>query len=164
MLGCAALLAGCGFRPLYGRRNGQPSPAQRELAAIDVALLPDRAGQLLRQALQQRFDGPGYALAKQYTLSVSFGIVGDATNIQQDSTPTRLRQIGTATWTLKRLDTANTLVTNGSARSLDGVNIIDQQYFAADLAGEAATRRIAENVADQMTLQIASYFARLGTS
>ena len=38
--------------------------------------------------------------------------------------------------------------------------MIDQQYFAADLEGETATKRITETVADQITLQIASFFAR----
>ncbi len=162
----AALLAlsGCGFHPLYAKLNGHPSVAQAALGTIDVGLIPERPGQLLRQALQRRFDGPGMALAKRYTLSVSFGIAADAINIQQDTTPTRLREIGTATWSLKALDTTNTLVTSGVARSIDGLSIIDQQYFAADLESETVQRRIAENVADQITLQVASFFARRGSA
>ncbi len=151
-------LSACGFRPLYAPQ-GTASGPQQELAAIDVALIPDRPGQLLRQALQQRMDR-GSAVAKRYTLSVSFGIAGDAISIQRDSTATRVRQVATATWSLKALDPARTLVTNGTARALDGVNVIDQQYFAADLEGETATKRITETVADQITLQIASFFAR----
>ena len=163
LLGAAGGLAGCGFHPLYATRNGQSSPAQLELAAIDVGIIPDRPGQLLRQALQARFEGSGMALAKRYALSVSYGVAGDPISVQRDSTPTRLREIGTAQWTLKQLDPASTLVTSGTARSLDGVNIIDQQYFAADLEGEAAQHRLAENIADQITLQLASYFTRRRT-
>ena len=160
LAGLAASLAGCGFHPLYATRDGETSPAQRELGAIDIGLIPDRSGQLLRQALQQRFEGSGLALAKRYTLSISYGVAGDAINVQRDTTPTRLRQFGTAAWTLKKLDPQNTLVTNGTARSLDGINILDQQYFAADIESEASQRRLAENIADQITLQLASYFAR----
>ena len=158
MLGTMALSA-CGFHPLYAPRGATASGPQQELAAIDVSLIPDRPGQLLRQALQQRLDHDS-AVAKRYTLEVSFGVAGDAIGIQRDSTSTRVRQVATATWSLKALDPAHTLVTNGTARALDGVNIIDQQYFAADLEGETATKRITETVADQITLQIASYFAR----
>ena len=158
LLFSAALLTGCGFHPLYGSAFSGGGP-QAEIAAIDVPIIPDRPGQILRQALQQRFD-QGQGVAKRYILTVSLGIAGDAIAIQRDSTATRVRQVATATWTLKALDPASTLVTSGTARALDGVNIIDQQYFAADLEGETATRRIIDTVADQITQQIASFFAR----
>ena len=159
VVGMAAAVSACGFHPVYAVRNGT-SPAQHALGLIDVALLPDRAGQLLRQALQQRLANPGEALAKRYELSVAYGITSDSIAVQQDSTTSRIRQTGTANWTLKMLDPSNTLVTSGTARTLDGVNVIDQQYFEADLASEAALRRIADAIASQITLQLASYFAR----
>ena len=154
----SAGLSGCGFRPVYGPGGAAGGP-QTELAAIDVALIPDRAGQLLRQFLQQRLDR-GEGVVKRYSLSVSYYIAADAIAIQTDSTSTRIRDIGNATWTLKALNPAQTTIVNGTARALDGVNVIDQQYFAADLAGEAAIRRIGEAIANQITLQIASYFTR----
>jgi LPS-assembly lipoprotein len=160
--GVAVGLSGCGFRPVYATR-GTASGAQRELAEVDVALIPERGGQLLRQFLQQRFDR-GDAVAKRFTLSVSYGVAGDTIGVQQDSSTTRTRLTGTGTWYLKQLNPAQTVVTSGVARALDGVNIIDQQYFAADLEGETAGRRIAEAIADQITLQIASYFDRHPTA
>ncbi len=150
-------VAACGFRPLYGTSSG--TGPQRELAAIDVALLPDRSGQLLREALQQRLDH-GEGLAKRYMLSVSYGVAGDSIGIQRDSTATRVREVATASWSLKAMDPAQTVITTGTARALDGVNIIDQQYFAADLEGETATLRVTETVANQIVQQIASFFAR----
>ena len=153
-----ALVAGCGFHPLYETQANGRLPRQ-DLAAIDVELIPDRPGQLLRQALQQRLDH-GEEMPKRFTLSVSFGVAGESLGIQRDTSSTRLRETATATWTLKALDPARTVVTNGTARALDGVNILDQQYFAADLEGETATKRITETVADEITEQIASYFAR----
>ena len=162
LLGLGLVVSGCGFHPLYGVRtaNGSVSLAQHDLGLIDIPVIPDRAGQLLRQALQQRMTSPTEASAKQYQLSVSFGITADLVSVQQDTTITRLRETGAATWTLKRLDPSNTIVTSGTARSLDGLNIIDQEYFEADLAGETVQKRIAEAVADRITIQIASYFKR----
>ncbi len=156
--GALAGLSGCGFHPLYasGGRGGGP---QRDLGAIDVSLIPERGGQLLRQALQQRFDR-GDGIAKRFTLSVSYGVAGDSIGVQQDSSTTRIRLGGTGTWYLKALTPAQTVVVSGVARALDGVDVIDQQYFASDLEGETAARRLADAIADQITLQIASYFSR----
>jgi LPS-assembly lipoprotein len=159
LLGAAACLSGCGFRPVYAPRAGLPGGSQTELAAINVALIPERNGQLLRQSLQQLLDREDLAVAKRYDLSVSFGISGTSVGIQSDSSVTRLRLIGTGTWTLKRLDPARSLVTNGVARSLDGFDILDQQYFAADMENESAQRRVADALAEEITLQLASYFS-----
>ena len=158
-------LAGCGFHPVYGSGGGVSSGAAYDLATVDVALIPNRSGQLVRQALQQRFYGTGdEAPAKQYQLVVSFGVAGAAISEQSDSSITRLRQLGSANWTLKRLDPAETTVAHGLARSLDGVNIIDQQYFASDIEGETVARRMADNIADQITLQVSAYFNRQHTT
>ena len=159
LMAAAGALAGCGFHPLYAPRDGQGGGAQSQLGSIRVALMPERSGQLVRQALQQRLDRDE-GTAKRYELSVAFSLATDAIGIQRDTTVTRLRMIGTANWTLKNLDPSNAIITSGLARSLDGVNVLDQQYFEADLAGETATRRIAEAIADQITLQLASYFTR----
>ena len=91
-------------------------------------------------------------------------MAGDSIGIQQDSTATRVREVATATWFLKALDPAQTLVTSGTARAVDGVNVLDQQYFAADLEGETVSRRFAETIANQIALQIASYFSRRETA
>jgi LPS-assembly lipoprotein len=159
ILGLGLAVSGCGFRPAYAPRDSQPGGSQAELATIRVALIPERSGQLLRQELQARFDH-GDAVAKRYELLVSFGVTEDIIGIQQDTTFTRLRMVGSGKWTLRSLDPAQTVVASGQARSLDGVNVIDQQYFEADLASETVTRRIATAVADQITLQLATYFAR----
>ena len=53
-----------------------------------------------------------------------------------------------------------TTLTSGFARDIDGYNIIDQQYFAADLENQVVTQRIAAALADQITMQLAAYFSR----
>ncbi len=156
-----APLSACGFQPVYmPTASGKAGVAERELAAINVDLIPDRPGQLLRQALQERFEGSGAAAARQYDLSVSFGISGEGIAVQADSISTRLRTIGSANWTLVAQDPGRTRLTSGSARAVDGLNIFDTQYFAADLENEAVTRRLADALADQITLQLAAYFRK----
>jgi hypothetical protein len=96
----------------------------------------------------------------QYNLSVSFGISGEGIAIQPDSTVTRIRSIGSANWTLIALDPGQTRLTSGCARAVDGLNLFDAQYFAADLENESVTRRLAKEVADQITLQLAAFFRK----
>ncbi len=65
LLGLAGRCPGAASGRVYAVRE-RTSPAQHELGLIDVALLPDRAGQLLRQALAAAVGEPGEALAKRY--------------------------------------------------------------------------------------------------
>ena len=166
LLGALGLvpLAGCGFQPVYRRTaSGNPGPAARELAAINVVLIPDRPGQLLRQALQQRFYGASGEATPQYDLGVFYWIAGEGLAVLPDNTNTLTRLIARANWTLNARDPGHTHVTDGSARAMESVNVFDAQYFAGDLETEQATARLAEQVADQITLRLATFFrARAG--
>lgn len=160
LAGAGALLGGCGFRPLYAPGlGGAPSPAQAELATVYVALMPERSGQLFRQALQRRFEGAGSGAAKRYELTAALGLLPEGVAIQRDNSTTRIRIVGTTTWALRDLSPQRNLVTSGTARTLDGYNVINQQFFALEMENEAATRRVAEALADQVTLQLSSFFA-----
>jgi LPS-assembly lipoprotein len=160
-LALGASLPGCGFRPVYmPTASGGPGVASRELAAIDVGIIPDRPGQLLRQALQKRFEGAGGGVVRKYALGVSYSIGGEGIAIQPDNSITRVRLIARGSWTLRAQDPGQTRLTGGLARAVDGVNILNQQFFAADLENEAVQRRLAEQIADQITLQLAAYFRR----
>jgi LPS-assembly lipoprotein len=160
-LTASATLSACGFRPVYmPTASGKAGVAQRELAAIQVDPIPDRPGQLLRQALQDRLEGAGSEVARHYDLSVAFGVGGEGIAVEQTSIPTRVRMIGSATWTLIAQDPGRTKLTSGSARAIDAINIIGSQVFAFDLENEAVTHRLADALADQITLQLATYFRK----
>ena len=154
----AAALAGCGFQPVYmPTASGRRGVAERELAAIDVGIIPDRPGQVLRQALQEHFAsdaGPPH----WYSLTVAFFISGETVGIQTDNSASRVRLLGSANWTLRSRDSAAVILTSGTARAVDGYNIFGDQYFAATLENEAVQKRIAEAVADQVSLQLAAWF------
>ena len=160
-LGSASVLAGCGFQPVYmPTASGQAGPAARELAAINVNLLPDRPGQLMRQALQDRFEGTGEVVPRRYDLAVGFWVSGAAIGMQHDNTITRIRLIGYANWTLTALDSTHTRITTGSAHAADALNSLDTQIFASDLETEVIQKRLAEALADQITLQLATFFRK----
>lgn len=157
----APALAACGFHPVYGPGpSGGDGPSAQGLAEISVGLIPERPGQLLRLALQERFERAGIAAAHRYDLDVAFGISSDSIAVQQDSTATWVRLTGTATYKLVAQDPSRATLTSGVARSVDGYNLFDQQYFAADLESDAVQRRIAQAVADQIALQLATFFRK----
>jgi LPS-assembly lipoprotein len=128
------------------------------MAAIFVNVIGDRPGQELRQQLQARLERGATGVAQLYDLSVSYGIGGEGIAIQSDNTSTYPRLVARATWVLTTQDPAHTPLTSGSARALDNFNILDEQYFAADLENDFAAARLADAVADQITLQLAAYF------
>jgi LPS-assembly lipoprotein len=164
-LAAGASLSGCGFQPVYmPTASGKAGVAQRELAAVQVNLIADRPGQVLRQALQDRLEMSGSAEAHRYDLSVGFSVSGEGIAIQPDNNATRIRLIGGATWTLLAQDPARTKLSSGYAKAVDGLNLIDSQYFAADLETETVTRRLADALADQIVTQLAAFFRKRATA
>ena len=159
LLGAVSGLAGCGFHPVYGplSKGGTVRP---ELAAIFVAVMPERPGQLLRQALQRRFEGADAGVSKRYELTGGLAIGNEGIGIQQDTSSTRVRVNASASWRLSELGSTPKLLTTGSARATDGYDVNDQQYFATDLENSAVVSRLAETVADQIALDLAIYFRR----
>jgi LPS-assembly lipoprotein len=157
-IGLALALSGCGFQPVYmPTASGKAGPAQRDLSTVFVQIIPERPGQLLRQALQERF-GDDSGTPAAYDLNVSFGITGEGIAIEVNNIATRVRLTGNAKWTLIGHDDKHSVLASGSARAIDGFNIFDSQYFAADLETEAEQKRIAENIASQIAIQLASWF------
>lgn len=155
------VLSGCGFQPVYmPTASGTAGVAQRELNAIEVDLIPDRPGQELRQALQDRLELGNDGVAHRYDLKVGFGVSGEGIAVQPDTIATRIRMIGTATWTLVAKDPGRTQISHGFAKAVDGFNLLDEQVFAADLSNEAIQKRLAEALADQITLQLATFFRK----
>ena len=159
LLGGGVALAGCGFRPLYmPSASGAPGPAAAEMSAIYVPVASERPGQLLRQALQQRFEGSGTGTAKRYELVASIAVSAEAIAIQRDSSSSRIRLTGSAPWVLRVLSLEHPVLVQGTSRILDGYNILDQEYFAADLESEVVIRRVADALADQITTQVGAFF------
>jgi LPS-assembly lipoprotein len=158
MSALAAGLSGCGFQPVYmPTASGKPGVAQRDLSTVYVEIIPERPGQLLRQALQERFNDDS-GTPSSYNLKVTFSVSGEGIAIETNDIATRIRLIGNASWTLIGHDAKRTTLTSGSARAIDGVNIFDSQYFASDLETEAEQGRIAENIATQIASQLAIWF------
>jgi LPS-assembly lipoprotein len=149
-----ASLGGCGFHPLYASGGH----TQAGLAEIYVDIIPDRNGQLLRQALQEKLQGTDENPQQHYILSVSYSISSQGIGIEADNASTRNRFIGTANWTLRKPGFAGQNITSGLARAVDGNDVIVAQFFYSDLNSETVNKRIGEALADQVVQALAIYF------
>ncbi|MGH7104165.1 MAG: LPS assembly lipoprotein LptE [Acetobacteraceae bacterium] len=150
------LLGGCGFTPLYAPvSSGAPSS---DLARVFVAVIPDRSGQLLREALQVRLEGSGTHEARIYTLRVNYGISSEALGINPDSSSSYVRFRASAHWSLLPLAPGSPALTAGLAVAQDGYSVIVNQYFYTDLYTSAIYRRLADEIAGQIVLRLARYF------
>jgi LPS-assembly lipoprotein len=155
-LAAALALTGCGFSPLYGQ-SGDASVAQK-LDMVSVQNIPDRTGQLLRLALQTQLHAAGAPAQELYSLSVSYNLSTAGIGIQQDSSVTRNRVSGTATWRLTPLGAPSAPLATGHASTEDAANVIDQQYFALTLETDTVNQQVADQLAAAITTQLAAYF------
>lgn len=166
LLGGTGLLGGCGFRPLYapdGTRTpgGDASPAiAAELAAVRVAQIGERAGQVLRRTLQRRLEGSRAGTASRYELQASLVYNVELLGYRQDGLITRIRYLATGTWVLTTDAVQPVEVGRGTVRTLDAINIPDLQFFAADASREALERRMVDEVTDRIVLGVATALRR----
>lgn len=155
----ALALPGCGFSPVYATTaNGDPAPEAVDLAAITIGRIPDRSGQELSEALQERFNYGGVGVARRYDLDVNYSIGEESVGIQPDTSVTYQRVIANATWTLRGQDPAHTVITTGKAHAIDGYNFIDQQFFDSTLEDEKVRWRLSRTIADMITMELIAYF------
>ena len=162
-LGGAALLGGCGFRPLYGPDgsragadvSGEPALV-REMAAVRVTRIPERSGQLLRRNLQRQFDAMGPGTAARYELQASFTVRAEPVGLRRDGTPSRVRYLVSAPWTLTDGGTPPTVLARGLARTLDAYNLPDLQFFAAEASRDDMERRVVDELADRIVIGVAA--------
>jgi len=156
LLGLGGVLTGCGFQPVYMRTGDGPGPATG-LAEIEVKPIYERPGQILREALLGRFRSES-GTPRKFDLQVTFWITGEAQGVLNFTQPTRIRLVGNSNWSLSSRDPKPARLTEGTDRLVDGFDLFDAQYFAMDLSNEAVQRRLAEAMAERITLRLAMWF------
>ncbi len=153
---CGLMVSACGFAPLYGGDAGGDVSAQLE--QVKIAEIPERTGQLLQQSLEAQMQRDGAPVSELYLLNVDYNINVQGIGIQQDTSSTRNRFIATATWTLVPIGRPATVLAKGTATTEDADNVIDNQYFASELEGGTVNQQLADEIAGQITGQVAVWF------
>ncbi len=85
------ILAGCGFEPVYGNREGVPQTNRAVLSNIAVSDISGREGQILKIALEDALNPASASGANRYTLNSTLkrtvipGVIGSDASIQRYS-------------------------------------------------------------------------------
>lgn len=66
---CLTLIS-CGFSPMYGSSSAGNTSVKFTLDQVEIAIIPDRSGQFLRNELIDRFYSSGYPVNPKYRLVV----------------------------------------------------------------------------------------------
>jgi len=150
----AALLAACGFQPLYG--GGKSGPAAAELASIGVEPIADRSGQVLRNHLFDRLTPYGRPARPAYVLRVELTDSLAGVAVRKSEFPTRTTMRMTASYRLADAETGR-IVFSASSAIEGGYNILDSEF--ATLSAEQNVReRVLRELALDIEGRLAAFF------
>ena len=157
--GLAALaLAGCGFQPLYGGTTAGGAKLAEVMAAVEIAPIPGRVGQKLRNELIFTNTGGGYAAPTRYKLDIAIkeSITDELVQITGDATG----QVYQLEATFKLINSSNgQVLLEGKAISRAAYNRL-QEIFANVRARYDAENRAARTISESIKTQIAAFLAK----
>ena len=151
------LLTACGFTPVYGTQGtANEANIVEGLTQVDIAIIPNREGQFLRNALIDRFYKNGIPDTPRYILRINpIGEQNYDFDITIESEATR-RQL--------RLNTRMTLVDTQSKKTVLTRNLLSiasynvlQSEFSTIVTEQAARDDALNDLARQIELQTKLY-------
>lgn len=147
-----ALLAACGFEPVYARRAGGGS---EQLAAVHIEPIEDRMGQQLYNALRDRMNPQGVPQRPAYRLVVKLEELRQEVATRADEFASRANLTMIARYTLSRTsDGANLYV--GQQQITSSYNILRSEAMFSNLTSENEARvRASNELAQVMTSRLA---------
>lgn len=153
-------VAGCGFRPLYGRHEDNYGNAvSDQLALVRITPIGDRAGLLLRNHLFDRMTPRGSPSAPLYELEVTLSNASQSVILRKDATATRANLTLSASFNLTTLGSGTPVtVMSDMARSVVSYDILDAQ-FATVSAEKNAQERAVHELASDIVNRLAVYFS-----
>ena len=157
----ASVLAGCGdsgFRPLYGTASLGGANVNERMAQVEIAPIPGRVGQQIRNEVIFQTTGGGHALPPNYRLEVA---------IRESITSTLVKISGDASGSVYNLDASYRLVrlsdkkvvAQGKSISRAGFERF-KSVFSNVRARRDAENRAARTVGQDLKTRIAAYLAQ----
>ncbi len=151
LLFLALAVSGCGLQPVY--TGGSASAPASLMADIGIAPIPERAGFLVRQALEDQFgravDNPRYRLEVVLDDQITaFGLRGDSSAARERRTlRARFRLVEAAT---------GQVVLDDSASADAGIDRVSSNY-AVVAAENSALDRLSVDIARQISARLARH-------
>ncbi|MET0239726.1 MAG: LPS assembly lipoprotein LptE [Sphingobium sp.] len=156
--GLAALLSGCGLRPLYD--GGRSGVAAQRLAGVEIAPITGKSGWLVRNALAERLD-PLADGAPRYRLIVTLDDKIEGLGVRANDNVTRERRTLRARYQLRDIAAApEAAAMIDETASVDaGIDVASSEY-ATVAAEDTALERLAVILADRIVARVAIDAAR----
>lgn len=147
----ALALAGCGFTPMYAT-SGDGTGLANQFSSVQVAPIPDRVGQVVRNGLMDRLNPHGPPGAPLYRLEVTLDEAVEGFGFRPDEAITRENLRLDAVYRLIRTADEELLL-EGNAHSNLAYDIV-QSDFANFSAKQDARRRTAEQVINIIVVRL----------
>lgn len=153
------VLAGCGFKPVYQKGNGEslaPELASITVSPVSSDIGQGRPAQLLKAELEDLLRPAGNGHAEKYELLLALRQAKEPMFIEQDRRITRYNLIVTADYTLKEKGTGKEL-TKGVSRMVGSFDAEDSDFstFAAE---QDTLRRAVVEIARNIQHRLSAYF------
>lgn len=145
-------LSGCGFRPIY-QESGKNTHA---LNQVKVAVIENREGQILKNYLDHAFGVPEDG-RQPYTLSVKLRFRKNSLSISKSATTSQEAAHLYVTYTLKRNETQETLLSSNESFSSSTSVSADSPYsgwISEKTIFERLTKQAAESIRTNVTVAL----------
>ena len=152
-----AVLAACGFQPIYGSR-GTPG-TQIQMASIEVGIIKDRQGQQLRNFLLDRINPGGTPQSPNYTLTVELTSGKQLLAFRKSQISTRANLNFVAVFNLKGKNQYLGKTFSGTSKITVSYNILSSHFATLTAEKNARTRAVKELSAD-ISNRIAAFVRR----
>lgn len=151
----AVVVAGCGFRPLYAPTD--KTDVLADFSQVEVALMPNRSGQELRNDLRDLLTPRGQPSNPRYRLSIDLRESITKLAVLRTGLPTRgdLRII--ARYSLVDESSGETVLRQSSS-SVSSYNLVESDYSTL-IAERYARSRALDQIADDIRSRLAVYFS-----
>ena len=160
--GMVVMLAGCGFRPLYGSYGANPG-AQRIFASIYVPPIElERVGYQLRNSLIDLLEASQSRRGATYQLDVSLHESRQGVAVQPNASITRYNYTLEANYRLVNMRTGK-VVTSGQQSTLSAYNVMPSSptaSYSTLMARQDAQKRAAEDIAYRIRLDLGVFFSQ----
>ena len=147
------VVAGCGFRPMYGKHS--TAPVSQELALVHIETIKDRRGQLLRNRLLTLLNPTGSPARPRYSLKVDLSESVSNQFKREDETTTNVDFRLNASFSLSDLRTGNTLL-SGHSSAVSAYDLIAKEAYKL-AAEDDARRETVRLLADDIKTRVSSY-------
>ena len=162
-LSSAALLGGCadggsGFHPLYATADYGGTGASEKLAALDIAPIPGRVGQRIRNELIYQATGGGAPKEPEYRLEIAIRESVSSTLVKIDGNANGQVYNLDAVYKLIRL-TDKSVVTEGKSFTRVGFERVTSIY-ANVRARQDAENRAAKTIGEELRTRLMTSLSR----